>query len=268
MTKSARVLRGAAVVAILGGSLAAGAANAAAPSSSGASGPSPPTGDCAGVDSSALGELPVAEAVGEVDQLTTLGAAIGATDLSASLAQDGPFTIFAPTNDAFAEIPQNVWDAIVADADLLSSILGYHVVVGQALSAEQLAAAGTAETLSGVLQVTVEVDTLVVNGGEARGTCAGIVAANGTIFVVDRVLQPPTSALSHGETSVPGSSVPGSSVPGSSISGVQHPRLTQQLRDQGRRTRLLRTPSDSRERIAGSSSPSRSRSTTRLSSPR
>ena len=141
-----------------------------------------------------------------------MSAAISATDLSTQLADDGPFTIFAPSNDAFSQIPENVWDSIIADPDLLSSILGYHVVVGEAIGAEDLVAAGTVETLSGTLEITADGETIVVNGGEATVTCAGIQTANATIFVVDRVLQPATNDLSGG-SGCPGSSVPGSSVP-------------------------------------------------------
>ena len=173
-----------------------------------------PTGDCGWVDPAAVADLPVHEAAGELSELTTLTAAVSATDLSMQLADDGPYTVFAPSNDAFAEINENVWDSIIADPELLSSILGYHIVVGEALSADELEAAGTVETLSGTLEISVDGDTIVVNGGEATVTCAGIVTANATIYVIDRVLQPATSDLAAGGSSVPGSSTPGSSVPG------------------------------------------------------
>jgi uncharacterized surface protein with fasciclin (FAS1) repeats len=178
-----------------------------------------PTGDCDWVDPAAVAELPVHEAAGELSELTTFSAAVSATDLAAELPDDGAFTIFAPSNDAFAEIPENVWDSIIADPDLLSSILGYHVVVGEALAPDDLVAAGTVETLVGPLEISTDGDTLVVNGGEATVTCAGVVTANATVYVIDRVLQPATSDLTSGGSSVPGSSTPGSSVPGSSVPG-------------------------------------------------
>ena len=182
-------------------------------------GPSTATGDCEGIDASVVADLPVGDAIEEIDNLATFAAAISASDLSVQLAADGPFTVFAPSNDAFGEIPENVWEAIMGDPELLSSILGYHVVAGEALGAEDVAAAGTAETLRGTLDITAEGDVLRINGGEANVTCAGVEAADGTIFVIDRVLQPPTSELAGGGTSVPGASVPGSSVPGSSVPG-------------------------------------------------
>ena len=173
------------------------------------------TGECDWVDPAAVVDLPVDEAADELSELSTMSAAISATDLSTQLADDGPFTIFAPSNDAFTQIPENVWDSIIADPDLLTSILGYHVVVGEAIGTEDLVAAGTVETLSGTLEITADGETIVVNGGEATVTCAGIQTANATIFVVDRVLQPATDDISGG-VGCPGSSVPGSSVPDAS----------------------------------------------------
>jgi uncharacterized surface protein with fasciclin (FAS1) repeats len=208
------VLRGAAALGVLtacfAGSTVASAADPAGIR------PAGPTGECDWVDPAAVADLPVDEAADQLSELSTMSAAISATDLSMQLADDGPYTIFAPTNDAFTQIPENVWDSIIADPELLSSILGYHVVVGESLSADDLSAAGSVETLSGNLEISGEGDALVVNGGEATVTCAGIQTANATIFVIDRVLQPASNAISAGGA-CPGSSVPGSSVPDGSM---------------------------------------------------
>jgi uncharacterized surface protein with fasciclin (FAS1) repeats len=171
-----------------------------------------PTGECDWVDPAAVADLPVDEAADELSELITMSAAISATDLSVQLADDGPYTIFAPSNDAFTQIPENVWDSIIADPELLSSILGYHVVVGEALSADDLVAAGSVETLSRHLAVSADGDTIVVNDGEATVTCAGIRTGNATIFVIDHVLQPASNEISGGGGCA-GSSVPGSSLP-------------------------------------------------------
>ena len=178
-----------------------------------------PTGECDWVDPAAVADLPIDEAADVLSELSTMSAAISATDLSTQLADDGPFTIFAPSNDAFTQIPENVWDSIIADPELLSSILGYHVVVGDALGAADLIAAGSVETLSGNLEISADGESIVVNGGEAAVTCAGIQTANATIFVVDHVLQPVSNEISGGGE-CPGSSVPGSGVPGSSVPDV------------------------------------------------
>jgi uncharacterized surface protein with fasciclin (FAS1) repeats len=209
--KNTSPLRRAAVLAALaapfvGGAVATGAGATTELRTAG------PTGECDWVDPAAVADLPVDVAADELTELSTMSAAISATDLSMQLADDGPYTIFAPSNDAFTQIPENVWDSIIADPELLSSILGYHVVVGAALSADDLVAAGSVETMSGDLGVSADGDTIVVNGGEATVTCAGIQTANATIFVVDHVLQPASNDISSGGA-CPGSSVPGSSVP-------------------------------------------------------
>lgn len=217
MKNTSSIFRGAAVLAVAVAPLAFGAVATASGSVSVDARTAGPTGDCDWVDPAAVAELPVADAAAELSELSTLTAAISATGLGNTLAESGPFTVFAPSNDAFGAIPENVWDSIIADTTLLESILGYHIVVGEALSAEDLLAAGTVETLSGTLEITAEGDTLVVNGGEATVTCAGIQTADATIYVVDYVLQPATSDIATDGSSIPGSSVPGSSVPGSSV---------------------------------------------------
>lgn len=214
MLQTFPIFRMAALLAIVAAPFAVGgAASGAAPASPGLL-PAGPVGECDGVDQSAIADSPIVEAIGEVDELTTLSAAIDAAGLGDQL-EDGPFTVFAPSNDAFEAIPENVFDSIVADLDLLSSILGYHVVVGDALSADELVAAGTVDTTSGPLDISLDGETLVVN--DADVTCAGIHVADATVYVIDRVLQPTSSVGTTGSSSVPGSSVPGSSVPGSSV---------------------------------------------------
>lgn len=216
MQQTSPLLRVAALLAIVAAPFAVGGvASGAAPASPGLL-PAGPVGECDRVDQSAIAESPVVEAIGEVDELSTLSAAIDASGLGDQL-EDGPFTIFAPSNGAFEAIPENVFDSIVADLDLLSSILGYHVVVGDAFSADELVAAGTVDTASGPIDITVDGETLVVNA--ANVTCAGILTADATIYVIDQLLQPTSSDGTTGASSVPVSSVPGSSVPGSSLPG-------------------------------------------------
>lgn len=217
MSPSSSIPKLAAVVAVavvsLAGVAVAAAADRPAADRTAAGWLAAPVGACDWVDPAAVAELPVAAAIDELAELSTMSAAILAADLSETL-EEGPFTIFGPSNDAFDEIPDNVFDSIIADPDLLSSIIGYHVVVGTAYSADDLAAAGTVETESGPLDVAVDGSEIVVDGGAATVTCAGIRTADATIFVIDGVLQPAAD-----EIGVPGSSVPGSSVPGTSVPG-------------------------------------------------
>ena len=91
---------------------------------------------------------------------------------------------------------------MLADPDLLDSILSYHVVVGEALPSDMLF--GDLETLNGSLTIAVDGDTVVINGGEATVMCPDIVTANATIHVIDHVLQPADDAGCPGEQQRPG----------------------------------------------------------------
>jgi hypothetical protein len=178
-----------------------------------------PAGPCDDIDPGVLSELPVLGALEEVDALSSFSAAVVAAGLDPS--QGGPFTVFAATNDAIEAIPQNVFDTLLADQDLLASLISYHVVAGRALTGGDLVELGSIDTLNGPVAITMDGTTMRVN--EANVLCAEIVVADAVIFVIDRVLQPapevaggcPGSTVSG--SSVPGSSVPGSSVPGSSV---------------------------------------------------
>ena len=223
MTSVTSIRRAAAASAIAAVFTVGGVAAAQSPSFS--QHPAGPQGDCDWFDPAEVAELPVHEAADDLSELSTFSAAVIASDLDEQLAEEGPFTIFAPSNAAIGEIPDNVFDSMIADLNLLSSILSYHVVVGEALSPEQLAEAGTVETLGGELTISQEGDTFLINDGEATVTCAGIVTANATIYVIDRVLQPASDSICPGGTSVPGSSVPGTSVPdgGGTVPGSSVP---------------------------------------------
>jgi uncharacterized surface protein with fasciclin (FAS1) repeats len=145
-----------------------------------------------------------ATAVTNQPGLSMFVGAVDAASLTAALDGEGPFTVFAPNDAAFEKIPQNVVDSILADRDLLNSILLYHVVSGEALAPADLVAAGGAETAGGaLLEVTQEGDTISINGGEATVVCGGIPVANGYLYIIDSVLQPPSSDVgADGSTSV------------------------------------------------------------------
>jgi uncharacterized surface protein with fasciclin (FAS1) repeats len=178
---------------------------------------------CTLYDPAAVAGLPATEAASQIDELATFSAAVAASSLRDQLAGAGPLTIFAPSNDAFSRIPTNVFDAILADTDLLDSILSAHVIAGRALSPDDLAAAGAVDSLNGPVAVSLDGDVLALNGGEAQVTCAGIATADAVVYIIDQVLQPPMQAACPGGSSVPGSSTPGSSVPMASVSEASVP---------------------------------------------
>ena len=118
-------------------------------------------------------------------------------------------------------------DSIVADVDLLTSILDYHLILGQALSSADLAAAGTETSAEGdPLTFAMSGDTLTINDGEAAVVCPDLEVQGAVIHVIDGVLQPPSlatagsgceTASSGPASSGPASSTPSSAAPGSSV---------------------------------------------------
>ncbi|MGH3677835.1 MAG: fasciclin domain-containing protein [Mycobacterium sp.] len=101
----------------------------------------------------------------------------------------GEFTVFAPTDDAFAKIDPATIDKLKTDSDLLTSILTYHVVPGQAGPTQVV---GTHKTVQGAeLTVTGEGNNLEVN--DAGLVCGGVSTANAQVYMIDTVLMPPAN---------------------------------------------------------------------------
>jgi len=189
----------------------------AAPASSAPDSDIPAGADCSWVDQDAIADLPLLEAADELSDISVFRAALDASGLATELDGQGPFTIFAPSNEAMNAIPQNVFDAMIADSALLTTIVGQHIVAGQSLSGADLAEAGTVETRSGTVTITGEAGALQVDGDDVL--CGDIQTADATIFVIDGVLEP----AGLGDSCAPGSSVPGSSTPGSSAPASSGP---------------------------------------------
>ena len=140
-----------------------------------------------------MADDPVASAASNNPYLTTLTSAVQAAGLVDTLNGEGPFTVFAPNNEAFAKIPPEDLDGILANTEWLTSILLYHVVIGESLSAQELADRGSVETAEGD-ELTFSVGPegwLSINGGAATLTCSGITTQNATVHVIDTVLVPP-----------------------------------------------------------------------------
>ena len=153
---------------------------------------------CAAVPADGAGSFegmaqdPAATAASNNPALSTLVAAVTAADLGDTLNGPGPFTIFAPSNDAFAAIPQETLDTLLADpTGDLTSILTYHVIAGEQLDAQALADAGTETTVNGADVTIAEAgDTIEINGQSAV-VCGNVETANGTVHIIDTVLMPP-----------------------------------------------------------------------------
>ncbi|MCS6836568.1 MAG: phosphate ABC transporter substrate-binding protein PstS family protein [Anaerolineae bacterium] len=124
-------------------------------------------------------------AVGNED-FTTLVSLVQAAGLVDALAGEGPFTVFAPTNDAFAKLPQVAVDFLLANPDVLTQVLTYHVVPGKVMSSDL--AEGEVTTLQGQ---TVDVSlSMGAKINDAMVVTADIEASNGVIHVIDTVILP------------------------------------------------------------------------------
>jgi transforming growth factor-beta-induced protein len=122
---------------------------------------------------------------------TTLVTAVEAAGLVETLKGEGPFTVFAPTDEAFAALPAGTLDTLLADpSGALSNVLLYHVVPGQVMAADVAGLNGqTVETVGGQpLTITVDGDMVMIN--DATVVTADIVTSNGVIHVIDTVLVP------------------------------------------------------------------------------
>jgi transforming growth factor-beta-induced protein len=119
----------------------------------------------------------------------TLVAAVQAADLVDALKSDGPFTVFAPTDDAFAALPEGTLESLLADIPALSNILLFHVVEGKVMAADVLQIS-EAITLQGD-DLSIMAEGGKVKIGNAEILITDIEAANGVIHVIDAVLLPP-----------------------------------------------------------------------------
>ena len=121
----------------------------------------------------------------------TLVAAVTAADLADTLSSDGPFTVFAPTDDAFAALPDGLVDCLLLEENLepLTAILTYHVVDGQVMSTDLTD--GPVPTLQGE-EVTVDLSDGVTLNDSVSVVTADVEASNGVIHVIDGVLVPPS----------------------------------------------------------------------------
>ena len=127
----------------------------------------------------------------EAGQFQTLAAALEAADLVSTLKGTGPFTVFAPTDAAFAKLPAGTVDDLLKpeNKDKLTAILTYHVVPGKVMAAD-VAGIDEAKTVNGKM-IDVQVDGSAVKVNEAAVTATDIVASNGVIHVIDAVILPP-----------------------------------------------------------------------------
>ena len=133
---------------------------------------------------------------------TTLVTAVQAAGLVDTLSGDGPFTVFAPTDDAFAALPEGTLDALLADPEALAAVLTYHVVPGKVLAADVVGLSAATTVQGEDIAIEVVEGTVVLNDG-ATVTATDIEASNGVVHVIDQVILPPSMSEAEAEPMLP-----------------------------------------------------------------
>jgi transforming growth factor-beta-induced protein len=129
----------------------------------------------------------IVEVATEAGSFDTLLAAATAAGLVDTLTGEGPFTVFAPTDDAFAKLPEGAIEALLADTDKLTAILLHHVVAGKVMAADVVELESATTVFGQDLAIDTE-DGVKVD--DARVVATDIEASNGVIHVIDSVLLP------------------------------------------------------------------------------
>jgi uncharacterized surface protein with fasciclin (FAS1) repeats len=157
------------------------------------------------IDAVMLPELrSIEEIVAEDARFETLRAAIKAADLGAALGakNPGPWTLLAPSNEAFGAIPPDTLNALLGDRAALTAVLGAHVLPTK-IRREEMLAQGSARTLPGNGSVRFALGPGGITAEGARIEVADIEASNGIIHVIDRVLPAPTARTDDGSAAMP-----------------------------------------------------------------
>lgn len=170
---------------------------AAAPSKSptGASTPSPASTTAASPSiapsaSAAAMTKDIVETATEAGSFKTLLTAVKAAGLVETLQGEGPFTVFAPTDAAFAALPAGTLDGLLKDPAALKKILLYHVVSGSVTSDKVVGLTSATSVEGSPIAITVKDGTVYLNG-TAKVVTPDVMASNGVIHVIDKVLLPP-----------------------------------------------------------------------------
>ena len=134
------------------------------------------------------GPVSVADTLAAAPELSTLSSLVVKAGLTETLKSTGPFTVFAPTNAAFAKIPAKTMDDLAKDPEKLKAVLNYHVVPGKVMAGD--VKNSNAKTVNGAnLALSRAGDFVTVEDGMVQK--ADVVATNGVVHIVDSVLIPP-----------------------------------------------------------------------------
>ncbi len=123
-------------------------------------------------------------------KFNTLAAAVTAAGLVDTLKGAGPFTVFAPTDEAFANLPAGTVEALLADIPKLTAILTYHVVAGKVMASDVVSLNGKSATTVNGADVAISTDDGVKLNGSVNVITTDIECINGVIHIVDAVILP------------------------------------------------------------------------------
>jgi len=146
------------------------------------------TPTAAQTDTETMNSNTIVDVASNAGDFTTLVAAVKAAGLAETLSGEGPYTVFAPTDAAFAKLPAGTVEGLLKDKEKLTQILTYHVVPGKVLASEVVGLPSAKTVQGGELTITTEGDTVMVNNAKVIKT--DIEASNGVIHVIDTVLMP------------------------------------------------------------------------------
>ena len=137
---------------------------------------------------SRMGKKNIVETAIAAGKFNTLVTAVKAADLVETLSGPGPFTVFAPTDDAFAKLPKGTVESLLQNKDQLTAVLTYHVVAGKVMASD-VVNLKSAATVNGQ-KVTIKVNGGTVMVDNAKVVKTDIECSNGVIHVIDTVILP------------------------------------------------------------------------------
>jgi uncharacterized surface protein with fasciclin (FAS1) repeats len=142
----------------------------------------------AAAPASAQMEKDIVDVAVEAGSFTTLTAALEAAGLVEVLQGEGPFTVFAPTDEAFAKLPEGTVEALLADKEKLVAILTYHVVPGKVMAADVVSLSEAITVNGAAIAISTYDGKVKIN--DATVVAADVSASNGVIHVIDTVILP------------------------------------------------------------------------------
>jgi uncharacterized surface protein with fasciclin (FAS1) repeats len=175
-------------------------------------------------------EKTIVDVATEAGAFSTLLTAVEAAGLVETLQGDGPFTVFAPTDEAFAALPEGTLEGLLADTEALKQVLLYHVVSGRVMAADVVGLEAAASVQGEEIAISVDGGAVMVNGANVVTT--DIEASNGVIHVIDAVILPPSMSEAEAMADIVGTAQAAGSF-STLLAAVEAAGLTETLQGEG-----------------------------------